>query len=187
LGQEKYFGSIGTYGWMGGEFKTELKPLTVLDDNDKLIPEAMIIMEMCKSADIILAGGHLFPNELLKLANAAKEMNYHKFMINHPFFKPPALDIDTVGELISLGAWIEFCSGEMCPIPGYGKLPDYVEIVKRYGTSHLVIASDGGHNRKPWPTEDMRVFAQQLNYKGVSLEELDNMLCKNYIYLLNLK
>jgi hypothetical protein len=186
LAQATYFGSIGTYGWMGGEFKTELKPLTILDDKGKIIPEAMIIMQMCKDADIILAGGHLLPEELLKLAKAAKDMNYTKFMINHPFFKPPALDYDTIGELIKLGAWIELCSGSLCQIPGYAKITDFTEVIKRYGVSHIVLATDGGHNRKPWPTEDLRVCAQQLNYKGVSLEDIDTILCKNYTYLLNL-
>jgi hypothetical protein len=32
LAQATYFGSIGTYGFMGGDSKVELKPLTVLDD-----------------------------------------------------------------------------------------------------------------------------------------------------------
>jgi hypothetical protein len=111
----------------------------------------MIIMEMCKEADIILAGGHLLPEELIKLAKAAKEMHYHKFMINHPFFKPPAW-ISTRSPSSSISGRGSSSARAACADPGYAKLSDYTETLKRCGPSHFVIATDGGHNRKPWPT-----------------------------------
>lgn len=186
LGHLERFGAIGTYGYMGGEFRTDYAPLVVMDDKGKLLPEAHIVMEMCKEADIILASGHLRPEEILLLAKTAKEKNFKKFVVNHPFFKAPSLDTQTVGELIKLGAYIEFCSGSMCPIPRSAKLSDYKTCIEQYGTSQMIIATDGGHNRKGWPADDMRVFAQQLMYTGVREEQIHEMLCDNYYYLLNL-
>lgn len=187
LGHFKKFGSIGTYGYMGGEFKAELKPMTITGDDGKIVPEVHIIMEMCKAANIILASGHLMEEEIIALAKLAREKNFSKYVVNHPFFKAPKISVATVCELVKLGAFVEFCSGEMSPIPDPpAKLADYKECIARSGSSHFILATDGGHNRKGWPPDDLRVFAQQLLYTGVAKEALDDMLCKNYAYLLDL-
>ena len=157
-GHFEKFGAIGTYGYMGGEFKKIYEPIRAVDENGKLLEDVHIVMELCKTADIILATGHLTIPEILLLAKTAREKNFTKLVVNHPFYKVPRMDVETVGELIKLGAIMEFCSGSMCPIPLPANLADYIACIQKYGTSQMIIATDGGHNRKGWPARSRHLL-----------------------------
>ncbi len=186
-GHFKAFGAIGDFGYIPNDGEqASTTPIRAVSEAGELMSEVISILEMCRDANIILATSHLHISETLVLARKAKEMNYRKLLVTHPFFKVPGIDVATIGELIELGAFIEFCSGCMCPIPQSANLSDYVDCIKRYGSGHFIISSDGGHNRKGWPAEDQRIFCQQLCYSGVTEEELSPMLRDNCYYLLGL-
>ena len=186
-GHYKAFGSIGDFGYIPqGKNRISPLPIRVTNEAGELTPEVLAIMEMCRDANIVLATSHLHISETFTLLGQARVMNFKKVLVTHPFFNVPGIDVATVGELISLGAFIEFCSGSMCPIPHSAKLSDYVDCIKRYGTKQFIISSDGGHNRKGWPAEDQRIFCQQLCYSGITEQELSPMLRENCYYLLGL-
>ncbi len=186
-GHKEAFGSVGSFGYSGDENKKyELPPISILNENGKLKKEVHIIMELCQEADAILATGHISREEIFVLAAAAKEKHFKKLLVNHPFFKVPDMDVDGIGELIKMGAFIEFCANELCPIPRSANLDDYISCFKRFGVSQIVLASDAGHNRKGWPAEELRIFAQLLGYAGAKEEAIYQMLSSNYEQLLPL-
>lgn len=187
LGHEIAFGALGSFGYTKENSRCQsLEPLTILDREGKIKNEVMEIMELCKAADIILATGHIHASEILRLAKAAKEQHFKKLVVNHPFFKVPDLDVAAVGELVHLGAYVEFCANELCPIPRSANLYDYTSCLEQYGADHFILASDAGHNRKGWPAEELRIFAQLLGYAGVKETQLHQMLNDNYDFLLSL-
>lgn len=98
----------------------------------------------------------------------------------------PNLSVEQIGELHELGVYFEFCSTEVCPIPGGGDIKNYARIIDRFGVDRMLLASDGGHNRMSWPTEGLRVFAQQIAYSGVREEDVGRMIRENYEELLDL-
>lgn len=187
LGHEIAFGALGSFGYTEeSRRRKHLEPLTILDEKGAIKDEVMEIMELCRESDIILATGHIHASETRKLAKAAKESGFRKLVVNHPFFKVPDLDVATVGELLKYGAYLEFCANELCPIPRSANLYDYVACVERFGADHFILASDAGHNRKGWPAEELRIFAQLLGYAGVKEKQLYQMINENYNYLLSL-
>lgn len=187
LGHQMAFGTVGSFGYVEEKKRHySLEPITVLNEQGEIKGEVLTILELCREADAILATGHISAKETLLLAKTARQMNFRKLVVNHPFFKVPQMDIDTIGELVGLGAYIEFCANELCPIPGSTKLSNYVECISRFGVSNFILASDAGHNRKGWPAEELRIFAQLLGYSGVSAEQLKPMMQDNYEYLLDL-
>lgn len=187
LGHEIAFGAMGSFGYTTESSRADgLEPLTILDAEGRIKNEVMEIMEICKAADIILATGHIHASETLKLARAAKENHFKKLVVNHPFFKVPDLDVATVGELVHLGAYMEFCANELCPIPRSSNLYDYTACLEKYGADPFILASDAGHNRKGWPAEELRIFAQLLGYAGVKEAQIYQMLKENYNFLLSL-
>ena len=72
------------------------------------------------------------------------------------------------------------------PIPGLGRIDDYVSTVSQVGARSIVLTSDAGQPRKSPPAEVLRVFAQCLMDKGVTQEELDLMTKENPARLLGL-
>lgn len=181
------YGSIGTYGYMDSETKTKLEPITVLNEKGELTDDTLAVLQLVKDYNAIIGTAHLSPTEALKVIEAAKEIGCQKVVFTHPFFKPPGASIDTIKKVIEMGAFVELCAGTISPIPGYGRLENYVEVIERFGPANIIISSDAGQPRKPLPPETIRVFAQCLHQKGVSPSALKIMMVENYKFLLDLK
>lgn len=187
LGHQMAFGKIGSFGYVEENPRAyELEPIGILDGEKNLKKDVIALIELCQEHEVILATGHISTEETLVLARKAHSMGFKRLVVNHPFFKVPGMDTDTIGELVKLGAYLEFCANELCPIPGSAKLSDYVECVNRYGVSNFILASDAGHNRKGWPVEELRIFAQLLGYSGIREDQLKLMMKDNYEFLLGL-
>lgn len=108
-------------------------------------------------------------------------------LLTHPFFSPPNCSIADVRRAVELGAFVEFCAGNaLSAIPKPISLDLYREVVDAVGTGQCIISSDCGHPRKTLPPETLRMFAQALQYKGVSAKDIKTMLVHNYGKLLDL-
>ena len=186
-GHEKAFGRIGSFGYVEDKpHAYDLTPISILYDDKKVKKQVLTVLELCKEADVILATGHISAEETLLLSQISHDIGFKKLVVNHPFFKVPDMDVDMIGELVRLGAYMEFCANELCPIPRSARLADYVECIKRYGVSRFILASDAGHNRKGWPDEELRIFAQLLGYSGIEEAQLKVMMTEHYKFLLDL-
>lgn len=181
FGHRKIFGHIGD----GIPCEKEKMPIRVLDSNGNLTKDTVEVMELCRDSDIILATGHLCPEEIMVMAQKARDMKLRKLVVTHAFWLVPHLDIDQIGELIRLGAYIEFSANEMCPIPGAARLEDYIACMDKYGVNQIFLSSDAGHNRKGWPVEELRIFAQWFAYLGVPVEKIRHMITDTPAMLLN--
>jgi hypothetical protein len=151
----------------------------VLDREDKLKPEVLTVLELIAQHDAILGTCHLSPKEILALVKKAKELKVQKVVITHPFFKVPNLDLDTLAELVRLGAMPEFGYCTISPAWQYASPQKIVDAVKRVGASRCLLVSDSGQRHNPMPSEALRIFAQTLFEKGLSEEEVRQMIVQN--------
>ena len=190
LAHYKETGKMGGYAHQGADVKMDyaVKPITILDENDQLIPEIEPILKMVKRHNVILGTSHLGSHEALKLIEAAHDMGLERVVLTHPFFTPPNCSIADIKKAVELGAFIEFCGGNaLSPIPKPICLDLYKEAVDAVGTEKCVISSDCGHPRKTLPPETLRMFAQALMFKGVAHKDVEAMMKYNYDKLLDLE
>lgn len=162
----------------------EFKPITVLDENGKLKEEVYTICQLVRKHDAILCTSHLSPDEGLLVVQAARDVGLEKIVITHPFFTPPAYTIDQLKKVVDLGAFVEFSTNCLSPLPKVIDVRLYSEAVERMGSSNFIIGSDCGHPRKGFPHEAIRAFACTLNMLGVSENDLHAMMVTNYDKLL---
>jgi hypothetical protein len=182
----RQFGSGGA-AWAKFGGKTTIKPLTILDSDGKLLPETKDIVSLVKEADIILGTAHLSRDEIVILANYCKQEKLQKLVITHPYFSVPCLSLDDQKALHELGAWLEFCPGNMWPIPGVARFDDFVASFNAIGFERVIVSSDTGPPRKSSPAETMRVFGQCLLDKGFDQVQVDTLLKLNPARLLNIQ
>lgn len=190
LAHYKETGKMGGYAHQGADVKMDypVKPITILDENDQLIPEIEPILKMVKRHNVILGTSHLGSHEALKLIEAAHDMGLERMVLTHPFFSPPDCSIADIKKAVELGAFIEFCGGNaLSPIPKPICLDLYKEAVDAVGTEKCIISSDCGHPRKTLPPETLRMFAQALMFKGVAQKDVEAMMKYNYDKLLDLE
>lgn len=177
-------GGAGRYdaqqGGRGGE------GIWILDEEGKLKPEVLEVLELVARYNVILGTCHLSPREIVTLVKKAREMGVRKILVTHPFFKVPNLDLDTLKELVRQGATAEFGYCTISPAWGYATPEKIVQAVKRIGASNAILMSDTGQRHNPIPPEALRVFAQTLFEKGLSEEEIRLMIADNPAALLGL-
>lgn len=188
LAHYKETGKLGAYGHMGdGKTSYPVHGITVLDQKGDLIPEVYQVLELVKQHNAIIGTSHLSAEEGLKVIAAARDIGCQKVVLTHPFFAPPSCTVEQVKQAVDMGAFIEFCAGNaLSPLPKPISLSLYKETIELVGSDNLIISSDTGQPRKTLSPETLRMFAQTLNYMGVSEKDLEAMLVHNYDKLLDL-
>ena len=182
---KKVFGHTSGFGYQESGTRIPRKGITILF-RGQLREEVKTIIELIHDFEVILGTGHLGKKEIFALARFAKEINFQRLLITHPFFNPPNMKMAEIIELVALGAKIELCGGDLYPIPGGGNIDTYQKTVREIGAQSIVLSSDAGQPRKSLPAEVLRIFAQCLMEKGVTQEEINIMVKENPAYLLGI-
>lgn len=172
--------------FFSGHQKKDLEetPLTILDGDGKLLPQVSQICALIAKADIILATGHLFLNEIKLLVDEAIRQGAKKILINHPEFIINA-SIDDMIDFAGKGVFIEH---SYTLIISKKLTKEYlVEMIRKVGAEHTILASDLGQVGRVTPVEGLRNCIQDVLERGIKDEEVDLMLRRNPAKLLNLE
>lgn len=177
-------GGVGGYdaqkGGRGGE------GIWVTDADGRLQPEVKEVLSLVAEHQAILGTCHLSPREIVALVKEARDVGVEKIVVTHPFFKVPNLDIDTIEELVRLGAMPEFGYCTVSPAWHYSTVEFVAETISRVGASRCLLVSDTGQRHNPMPSEALRIFAQTLFEKGVEESAITTMVASNPYDLLDL-
>lgn len=164
----------------------------VVDDNGRVLPEVVRVMEICAEANIIFATGHSSPEECIVLARKAREVGVKKCVVTHANSGIWKMTHDQIKQCIDLGAWIEYSYITNLWGPGTG-LPDF----ERMGDNEFaaftlinpersVITTDLGQVGMPHPVEGMRRCIIALLENGLTQKQVDFMVRINPAQLVGL-
>ena len=132
--------------------------------------------------DLVLATGHVLPEEVLSLIPAAKAQGVRHILVTHPFHQHAT--IDQMRQLAAAGAVMEL--DWFAVHRGSYPIQDYVQAIREVGAEHFLISSDFGQEGNPTHIEGLRAFVQALQGEGVSDDEVDLMARRNPARLLGL-
>ena len=163
--------------------------ITLLDGTGKLVPEMERILEIIKNNNMVLATGHISPQEAFVLTKEAIKAGIKKIIITHPTdkeFGENHFTIDDMKELAAMGAFIEFTligilPNEFCHDPA-----QLAQTIKTIGPEHCIVSTDLGQPQNPLPVEGMRLFIATLLHHGITQEEVEMMIKSNPAKLLDL-
>jgi len=161
--------------------------LAILDGNNRLAPEIGRILKLVKEHDMVLATGHLSPQETFALVEEARRAGVWKLVITHAFdaeLVEQSLTLEDQERLAGMGAFIEYtCFGMMT----FGRDPaPMAEAMKYVGPKHLIISSDLGQARNPPPVEGLKMLMASLLRNGFPEADIDIMVRVNPARLLGL-
>lgn len=174
-----------------GAFPTTTVPLTleridIVDEDGGLKPEAIEILDEIKEQEAVVNGGHMYPDYIRTLFQAANERGMTRMVVSHPDFVIGA-DPDLCRELTELGAFVEHEIGMYDPEGTQKwdprKLLTWIETL---GPEHTVLASDFGQAANPKPVDAWMRVAGALLDLGLAEKDLRRMVRDNPTYLLNL-
>ncbi len=178
-------GSTGKYLAQSGGIESS-DGYWVTDENGKLKPEVHEVLELVAEHNVMLGTAHLSPAEIVELVPRAREAGVEKVVITHPFYKTPALDIDTLEDLVRQGAIAEFEYCGLSPAWHVAEVESVVEAIKRLGPANCTLVSDAGQRHNPIASEALRVFAQTVYEKGIPKADVELMIRDNPAALLDL-
>ncbi|HEX8134194.1 MAG TPA: DUF6282 family protein [Actinomycetes bacterium] len=178
-------GGTGGYDSQQGG-RQQADGIWVTDVDGRLTPTVKEVLALVAEHQAILGTCHLSPAEIVALVKEARDVGVEKIVVTHPFFRVPNLDLDTLAELVRLGAMPEFGYCTISPAWRYAAPEKIVAAVQRVGASRCLLVSDTGQRHNPMPSEALRVFAQTVFEKGLREEDVLTMIGRNPRDLLDL-
>ena len=159
-------------------------PIEILDDG-RVKDEVYEILESIKEADAILATGHLAPDRITKLLEAAREVGVERLLVNHPNFVVEATHEDGK-RWVELGAVIEhsLCMYDEESSFYHWDLDTLVAWVEAVGPERSTLGSDLGQMNNPLPTESFRKIVGKLLDRGLREDDVRRMVRDNPAELL---
>jgi hypothetical protein len=156
------------------------EPIDVIGDDGALKPEVYEILELIRDADAILASGHMAPDRITAVLEAAREVGVQRMLVNHPNFVIEASHEDA-RRWVALGAVIEH---SLCMYDEQSKffhwdLDTLIGWIEAVGPEHSTLGSDLGQMDNPLPTESFRKIVGRLLERGMSEDAIRQMVSRN--------
>jgi len=166
----------------------EGKGLCILNSKNKLVPEMSKILSSIKEHDLILASGHISPQETFVLIEQAQAMGISKLVITHalPHTFEQSLSLEEQKQLGQMGAFIEYVYVGFLPTDFRDDPQLLVKAIRHVGAEHCIISTDLGQYYNPPPAEGMRMFIALLLKNGITEHEVELMAKINPAKLLGL-
>ena len=158
--------------------------------NGDLVPEVYEVLEIMAENDLALSTGHVSPEESLILIRAAREAGVDQIYVQHPNHSRMPVSMETMKEMIRLGAYIEVVlSGDgltgggpaiidlVNPVNDFG--PQKIADMRELGPENIVLTTDLGQLGRVDYARAYEMALIILVESGFSQEEIDIMTKHN--------
>ena len=162
------------------------RPFVAATRNGEVLPEVKEVLGVIantrtvdSNGELVLATGHLPPEEALIVLREAKNQGVKHMVLTHA---PPRWTPDQLQEAVKLGAFIE-------AVPGGGSFdPKKIAIdrIRKFGVENYIIASDLGQEGNPFQPDGLALTAKWLRTQGFTDQELRRLMKENPARLLGL-
>ena len=136
-----------------------------------------IINTICEE-DMVLATGHLKPQDIFHVIDMAGSAGLKRVLVNHPMTGVVGASLDEQKEM-SRYAYLEHCFVACMPEHDCLAPAAIAEAVRHVGSSRCVMATDFGQKHNPAPSTGMRIFVKNMLEQGLSMEDVHTMCIKN--------
>jgi len=165
----------------------QIKGIKIFDEDGKLVPQLLEILDMVAESNVILGTGHLSLPETMALVKEANSTGVKKIVITHADLDTTLINIEDQKKLANMGAIIEHSFTPCMPLRQRLDPRKIAEAIKAVGASRCVMSSDFGQIQNPLPVEGLRIFVEMMKSCGVTEEEIEVMVKDNPAKLLDLE
>ena len=154
----------------------------------KIVPELQDIFQLIKDFDVVLGTGHLSPEEIFRVVEAARNAGVRKIVVTHPEWWMVGMSLEDQVRLVQdYDIILEHCFAQ--PMGG-GKyksnLPLNLEAIQACGYKNVMVSTDGGQVENPFWEAALEQYIQYLADHGISEEQIFYMTHEIQTRLLNL-
>jgi Family of unknown function (DUF6282) len=200
----RMYGGRGKVVWLPTfEADKHLKSLSkpdarglVVAPGGRVTPEMEAILRIIARENLVLATGHVHPDEIMAVVRRARELGIRSVLVNHALTNIPGLSMGQAKQLADMGALIEiaflhFRAGSDAPLPFLTywtkvNAKTVAQAVKTIGAQSLVISSDVGQSGNMTHPDGLELAVGEMKSEGISDADIDLMMRKNPARLLGL-
>jgi hypothetical protein len=167
-------------------YKKRAKPIYVLDDRGRLIPEVEEILYLVKGTHSFLASGHLSTLEVDAIVKRAREAGC-KVMISSVSTDMPGYPLDAQKKWAADHVFMEHDYMALTDVPHTRTfITTIVEQIRAVGAEKCVLGTDAGNIKLPDNVTSMKEFIGRLIEAGTTDREIDLMTRRNPRILLGI-
>ena len=168
----------------------------VVAPGGKVTPEMEAILKIIARENLVLATGHVHPEEIIAVVRRGRELGVKNILVTHGLTNVPGLTMAQAKQVVDMGAVIEVCflqfrAGPNAPL---AFLTHWTQVnarhvaqaVKTLGAQGLVISSDLGQSANMTHPDGIEVAITEMKREGVSDADIDTMMRRNPARLLGL-
>ncbi len=159
----------------------DIRGISILGEDGSLVPEVGPVLEAIARHGMILATGHLSPEEGLALIREARRAGVEKIVVTHPLATFVNYSLDQMREALVAGAtYLEHvfndCTRQVShPIP-----PSALgDAIKAIGPEHCIMSTDSGQVVNPRPVEMMAWYIREMLQYGLPARAIRTMIKTN--------
>jgi microsomal dipeptidase-like Zn-dependent dipeptidase len=164
--------------------------------NGVVTPEMEAILKIIARENLLLATGHVHPEEILAVVKRGRELGVKNIIVTHGLTNVPGLTMAQAKQVVDMGAVIEVCflqfqAGPNAPLAFLRhwtqiNAKNVAQAVKEFGARGLVISSDLGQSANMTHPDGLEVAIAAMKAEGLTDDDIDQMMRKNPARLLGL-
>jgi hypothetical protein len=168
----------------------------VVAPGGRVTSEMDAVLKIIAREDLVLATGHVHPEEVLAVVERGRALGVKHMMVTHALTSVPGLNLAQARHAADMGAMIEFCflqflTGPSAPLEWMRPwtrvdAASVAQAVKDIGASRLVVSSDLGQSGNMTHPDGIEMAIGEMKRAGISETDVDLMVRKNPAKLLEL-
>jgi len=166
----------------------ENRPFVSVARDGALLPATKdVIAVIARHPQLVLATGHVSPDEGLMLLREGRQQGVPHMVVTHAMNTPVLMNVAQMQEAAKLGAFIEFVGGSVNGNGAAARMDNFADAIRKIGPEFCILASDLGQKNNPLPAEGFGAFLLALKARGFSDQDIDRMAKQNPATLLGLR
>ncbi len=160
------------------------KPFVAVSSNGQLLPEVKEVLAVISKFHLVIASGHIAPEEALMVFREARSQGVQQMIATHAMDLAGKMSLDQMREAAKLGAMIEFDFRNVLDEGGRR-----ADAIRKIGPEHCFISefwTKVGRPREYGGLDGVGAFVEAMRARGFTDHELDVMFKENPAKLLGL-
>jgi len=187
-------GGWGRFVWMPTfdsenqvRYSKENRPFVRVSRNGELLPEVKEVLRLIAKHGLVLATGHIAPQEALTMLDEARRLGVQQMVVTHAMNDPILMTIPQMQQAAKSGAFIEFVGGSLAGTDAAARMDRFADAIRKIGPEFCILSSDLGQKGNALPPDGFGAFISALRARGFSEQQTDIMSKRNPARLLGLK
>jgi Family of unknown function (DUF6282) len=168
-------------------YSKETRPFVRVSKDGALLPDVKEVIGVIAKHGLVLATGHVSPQEGLMLLREGRRQGVRHMVVTHAMQAPVLMSVDEMQQASKEGAFIEFVAGSLAAPGAQARVDGYADAIKRIGAEFCILSSDLGQKGNALPPDGFGAFIDALRARGVSTAQLDRMSKQNPAQVLELR